>query len=571
MNSVTIISFTLFTVFVALFTYFKTKGKHVGDSQDGYFLGGRSLTAGVIAGSLLLTNLNATNFVGMTAQAYKYNMSVMSWEVASGLTLLIVALYLVPRYLKQGITTIPDFLETRFDVQTKMFVTTLFLISYIVNLLPPTLYSGALALVKIFNVQAMFGVSEVAAIWILVWSIGLIGAAYAIFGGLRAIAISDTINGIGLIIGGLAVPFFALSYLGDGDIMVAFKQITTTSTAKLNSIGSISDPVPFGTLFTGMFLVNLYYWGTDQSIIQRALGAKNLKHAQKGVMIAGLLKVLTPFIVIVPGVIAFHIYGGNAFKNPDTVYSTLVSDVMPKWILGFFAAVMFGAILSTFNSVLNSASTLFALNFVKPLSKKEKTDQDMVRIGRNFAIIIAIISMCIAPLIMYAPQGIFQYFQVVAGFFNVPIFTIILIGYTTKRVPSIAAKISLIIFVASYAAMQLIFKPDLNFLHQLGILFVICIVIMLIIGKICPRKIPYEIPSNNVVDMKPWKGRFVFGGLVAIAMIGMFIIFSPLGLVRTKILVTLPQYIWWVLAAVIVLIIGYLLKNKYNPSDNIYK
>jgi solute:Na+ symporter, SSS family len=572
LNTVTIISFLLFTAFVAILTYYKTKGKHVGDSQDGYYLGGRSLTAGVIAGSLLLTNLNAISFVGMTAQAYKYNMSVMSWEVASGLTLVIVALYLVPRYLRQGITTIPDFLESRFDNQTKMFVTILFLVSYIVNLLPPTLYSGALALVKIFNVQAVFGVSEVAAIWILVWSIGLIGAAYAIFGGLRAIAVSDTINGIGLLIGGLAVPFFALSYLGDGNIMAAFSQITTVSTAKLNSVGSNTDPVPFATLFTGMFLVNMYYWGTDQSIIQRALGAKNLNQAQKGVMIAGLFKVLTPFIIIVPGIIAFHIYGGNAFKNPDTVYSTLVSDVLPKWLTGFFAAVMFGAILSTFNSVLNSASTLFSLNVIKPLSKKKHTDQDMVRIGRNFAIIIAILSMFIAPLIMYAPQGIFQYFLIVAGFFNVPIFTIILIGYTTKRVPAIAAKISLVIFVASYASMQLIFKPELNFLHQLGILFVICVTIMLIIGKFCPRKEPYIIPKNNIVDMKPWKGRFIFGSFIAILMIGMYVAFSPLGFVRTKIAATPGQSVWWIISAVIVLIIGYALKKKYNPEDsNIYK
>ena len=572
MNTITIISFILFTAFVAVLTYYKTKGKHVGESQDGYYLGGRSLTAGVIAGSLLLTNLNATNFVGMSAQAYKYNMSVMSWEVAAGLTLLIVALYLVPRYLRQGITTIPDFLESRFDNQTKMFVTILFLISYIVNLLPPTLYSGALALVKIFNIQKTFGVSEIAAIWVLVWAIGIIGAAYAIFGGLRAIAVSDTINGIGLIIGGLAVPFFALMYLGNGNIMAALTEVTTNSTAKLNSVGSIGDPVPFATLFTGMFLVNLYYWGTDQSIIQRALGAKSLEHAQKGVMLAGFFKVLTPFIVIVPGIIAFHIYGANAFDNPDTVYSTLVNDVMPKPLVGFFAAVMFGAILSTFNSVLNSASTLFALNVVKPLSKKERNDNDMVRIGRNFGIIIAILSMFIAPLIMFAPQGIFQYFQIVAGFFNVPIFTIILIGYTTKRVPAIAAKISLVIFVASYAAMQLVFKPNLHFLHQLGILFVICVAIMLIIGKFYPRKEPYVLPMKNAVNMTPWKGRFVFGGFVAITMIAMYVAFSPVGFVRTKIAAVPSQYVWWIIAAVIVGIIGYVLKKKYNPDDsNIYK
>ena len=410
MNTVTIVSFIFFTALVAVLTWLKTRGGHLGDSQDGYYLAGRSLTWGVIAGSMLLTNLNATNFVGLSAQAYTSNMSAMGWEVPTGITLVIVALFLIPRYLKQGITTIPEFIETRYDKGTKTFITYLFLFGFIVNVLPPALYAGALALVRIFDVQALLGISEVAAIWILVWGIGLIGAAYAIFGGLKAIAISDTINGIGLVIGGLAVPVFALSFLGDGSISAGLDQILNNSTAKLNAVGGNKDVVPFATLFTGMFLVNLYYWGTNQAIIQRALGAKSLEHAQKGVLLAGLLKMLTPFIIIIPGVIAYHIYGGNAFSNPDMVYSTLVNDVLPKPLVGFFAAVMFGAILSTFNSVLNSASTLFAINLVKPHLGEKATDKKMVSIGRTFSIIVALISMTIAPLIIYAPQGLVSIF-----------------------------------------------------------------------------------------------------------------------------------------------------------------
>lgn len=509
-----------------------TKGQKIGESQDGYFLGGRSLTATVIAGSLMLTQLNALNFVGLTSQAYTGNMASMAWSVTTALPMIFVAIYLMPRYLKQGITTIPDFLESRFNKTTKSIVSFLFLTSYILNLLPPTLYTGALALVRIFDIKNTFGISESAAIWILVWALGLIGAGYAIFGGLKAIAVSDTINGVGLLFGGMAIPVFALAYLGDGEISVGLQKILTTHTDKLNSIGSASSKVPFATLFTGMFLVNIYFWGTDQSMIQRTLGAKSLESAQKGVMVAALLKMFTPFMLLLPGIVAFHIYQGKVFDKPDMVYSTLVSDVLPKPLAGFFAAVMFGAILSTFNSVLNSASTLFAINFVKPYSKKPKTEKELVIIGRNIGIVMAFVSMIIAPFLMYAPEGIFQYFQKVASLFSIPIFTIIIVGYMTRFVPAIAANMGIIFFVAIYALLQFVIKPELHFLHQGFILFIITTIMMLIIGKFYPRKEAFVLPSKDVVNLTPWKHRYIFGIFLTIFMIVMYIIFSPLVLTK---------------------------------------
>ncbi|MGL5961913.1 MAG: sodium:solute symporter family transporter, partial [Cetobacterium sp.] len=198
------LSFIFFTLLVGVLTYYKTKGDKL-DTNDGYFLGGRSLTAGFIAGSLMLTNLSPANFAGMSAQSFTHNMSVMGWEVGSGITLVLVAMFLVPRYLKGGLTTIPEFLEDRFDPGVKKFVTYLFLISYVLNGLPPTLYAGALVMSQLFDVSGIFGISYTAGIWLTVWAIGIIGAIYAIFGGLKAVAFSDTLNGIGLIIGGLSV------------------------------------------------------------------------------------------------------------------------------------------------------------------------------------------------------------------------------------------------------------------------------------------------------------------------------------------------------------------------------
>ena len=282
-------------------------------------------------------------------------------------------------------------------------------------------------------------------------------------------------------------------------------------------------------MFTGLLLVNLYYWGTDQAIIQKGLAAKNLKEGQKGIIYAGLLKVLTPFMIIIPGVMAFQIFGGD-IQNTDIVYPQLVKTVLPTPVVGLFAAAMMGAILSTFNGVLNSASTLFALNVYKPTWGEGKSDLELVRIGKVFGVVIAVIAMVAAPFIMYAPAGLFDYLQTINGFFNVPIFTIIFMGYVTKRVPPIAAKVAITFFVSVYAITQLVLDLPIHYLHVSAILFVLSCVIMLVIGKLHPSANSYQIENKQVVNIEPWENRFKASGIVVFSMISMYIIFSKIGL-----------------------------------------
>ena len=549
MSITILLSFFFFTGFVVLYTWARVKNEK-NDSKDGYFLGGRSLTGGLIASSLILTNLSATSFVGMSALSYKGNMSVMGYEVASGITLVIIALFLVPRYLKQGITTIPDFLESRYDLSVKQFVTVLFLLSYIINLLPNTLYAGSMVIGGIFDVEAMLGIDRFQSVLLISSIIGFLGLFYAIYGGLKAVVIADTLNGVGLIVGGLMIPIFGLIVLGDGSFVDGFTVISTNATEKLQAVGASDDPnVPFSTMFTGLLLVNLYYWGTDQAIIQRALGAKNLKEGQKGVILAGAIKVITPLFLIIPGIIAYHMFGtvdasGQSFEA-DTMYTRLVNEVLPKPLVGFFIAAMFGAILSTFNGVLNSSTTLFTLNVYKPMFDKENklSDLELVNKGRVFGLFIAILSVGIAPFIMFAPNGLFDLLQRLAGLFSVPIFTIVLMGYVTKRVPAIAAKISLTFFVVAYGTIQ--FTPtafhsylgplqplaELHFFHQLAVLFVICCTLMYLIGKVRPRETAYVMPINESIDITPWAFRFEASGIILYMVLGAYIVFSDLGLV----------------------------------------
>ncbi|WP_196593046.1 solute:sodium symporter family transporter [Pectinatus sottacetonis] len=534
MQYLTIITFVLAIAVVGIYTYRKMKkGQSASGSEDNYFLGGRSLTWGVVGMSLLLTNMNPTQFVGMSGQAFSQNMSNMAYEVTSGFVLVIVALLLVPRYLKQGLTTIPQFLEYRYDKQTKSIVSILFMILFIINIIPTTLYAGAIALSQIFNVQQLFGLTFAQGIWLTVWVVGIIGFFYAILGGLKAVAISDTFNGIALAIGGLLVPIFALIHMGNGNFSVGLAQFLTATPEKFNAIGAVGDAVPFNGAIIGLLLVNFYYWGTDQSIVQRALAAKSLEHSQKGVMLCGLLKTFTPILVILPGIMAFQMIGNDG-SPADTMYAKLVLQVLPTWLIGLFSAAMFGSILSVYNGVLNSAATLFAINVYKPRWGKGKNDKQIVAAGKKFGILIAIISMIISPMIMYAPAGLFQFTQTLSGFFNVPIFTIIFMGYVTKRVPAVAAKIGLVFFIVVYGILQLIIQPEMSFLYQLLILFIITCAIMLIIGRIKPRKEDFVLETYNVVELKEWSHRYEAAWFVTFLVFFWYIIFSPLGLASTQ-------------------------------------
>jgi SSS family solute:Na+ symporter len=526
-----IISFIGFTLLVAIISYIKSR-KTNESTSDGYFLGGRSLTAVTIAGSLLLTNLSTEQIVGLNGQAFKEGILVMAWETLAAIAMVVTAIFLLPRYLKGGITTVPQFLEKRYDKTTKTITSVLFLSGYMVVLLPIVLYSGALAINTMFNIPELLGVSETTALWMTVWGIGIIGSIYAIFGGLRAVAISDLINAFGLLIGGMLIPVFGLWAVGDGDILNGITTLIQANPEKFNSLGGPKASVPFGTIFTGMMLVQLFYWGTNQAIIQRALGAKNLKEGQKGLLLASFIKILGPLIVVLPGIIAFHLFG-NTLDNPDQAYPMLVNEVLPATLVGFFAAVLFGAILSSFNSALNSSVTLFGIDIFKSHIRKDATEKQTVFAGKAFGIVLAIFAMMIAPLIAKAPDGLFGYLQEVNGCYSIPILTIIVVGYLTKYVPAIAAKIAILSGVILYSISQFILKPFVigaddypHFLHVMAILFVLNVLIMLIIGRIKPRQDAFKLTYTNQVDITPWKYLNVVGIGICVLVLAIYIYFA---------------------------------------------
>lgn len=453
-----IFSFVGFTLFVAFVAWYKTRNTDE-NTADGFYLGGRSLGAITIAGSLLLTNLSAEQIVGLNGQSFSEGVLVMAWETLAAIAIVVTALFLLPRYMKSGITTIPEFIENRFDKQTKVILSILFLFAYGVVLLPTILYSGSLAFSTMFDLPELLGISEWLVIWVCVISIGFIGIIYAIYGGLKAVAVSDLINAIGLLIGGLMIPIFGLLVIGDGSVTDGLSTLWKSNPEKFDATGGIDSTIPLSTIFTGMMISQIYYWGTNQSILQRVFAAKSLKEGQKGMFLAALVKFLIPVIVVLPGILAWHLFHGD-LNNPDQAYPQLVKEVLPVAFIGFFAAVLFGAILSSFNSLLNSSATLYGFDLYRFFFKKDATDMQTVKAGKRFGLLLGLISMSIAPFIFFAKGGLFTYIQSSLGSLSVPIFSVVFVGISFKKVPAAGAKFALVSSVILYLISLVILEPS---------------------------------------------------------------------------------------------------------------
>ncbi|WP_336987363.1 solute:sodium symporter family transporter [Altererythrobacter aquiaggeris] len=527
--ALTLASCTAFMALVALIAWRQARGSV--DTKDGYFLAGRGLGGVFIAGSLLLTNLSAEQLIGLNGSAYGFNLSSMAWEVTAAVATIAMAFIFLPRYLAGAFTTLPEFLRDRYDIGVQRLSVVLFLLGYGLVTIPSVLYSGSIAVMKIFDVPGLFGIGEFPALVATILVIGVIGAAYAVFGGLKAVAVSDTLNGIGLLFMGVLILVLGLMALGSGDIAGGIQRLVQDNPEKLNAIGGADDPTPFGTIFTGMIIANLFYWCTNQYVIQRTLAARSLAEGQKGVLLSGYFKVLVPFLMMVPGVIAFHLYGPG-LATIDLAYPQLVRDLLPHWLMGLFLAVLLGAVFSSFNSLVNSAATLFCLDILAPLRVQPLSDQAMVRTAKIVSAVIAVSSFVVAPLLFLAPEGLWQIIRIFTGFYNIPVITIVLVGLFTRRVPAIAAKIVIVFHVIAYGLLKFALADvvTLHFLHIYAVLFVIEVAIMLAAGKIAPRAQPWKFTPVKGVDLTSWKWAVPTAVSLFSCVVATYLLFSNFGL-----------------------------------------
>jgi SSS family solute:Na+ symporter len=487
----------------------------------------------VIAGSLILTNLSTEHLIGLNADAYRHTIAVMAWETTAALAMVLMALYFLPKYLSRGLTTIPQFLADRYDQTTRVVATVLFLLSYTVAILPIVLLFGASGLENLFDISETWGVTPTQAKWMLVWGVGILGSMYAIFGGLKAVAISDTVNGVGFLIAGLVIPWLALRMIGDGDAWAGLDEVYTENQQKFDITGDEPDSfLPLGVLFTGMIVNQIFFWCTNQSIVQRTLGARSLAEGQKGVLIAAGFKLLGPLIIVLPGVIAFHMFHDELGDDAMQAYPRLVRHVLPPALTGFFAAVMVGAILSTFNSVLNSAATLFSRGIYRHAINKEATDRQTARAGRICSIVLAVVAMSLAPTIN-SEGSLYEHLQRINATFFGPMLAVILLGMLTRWATASSATIALIagpifyyLLISDWSNVGLPGPlgswlstiSEVHFLHLLAVVFLLTIVGMGILSVLKPSPYqPIDPEKHDFVDMAPWKWRKVVSAVVVIA------------------------------------------------------
>jgi SSS family solute:Na+ symporter len=567
----TLVSFAFFTGLVGVLTYLLVRGKE-SDSSEGYFLAGRSLSAGVIAGSLLLTNLSTEQLVGLNGAAFGDGLAVMAWEVVAGLSLVVMAIFFLPRYLARGITTIPEFLAGRFDDTTRTITNAIFIAAYAGILLPIILYTGARGLSDILDLHTLTGIqSDRAILWIVVWMIGIIGSIYAIFGGLRTVAISDTINGFGLLVGGVMIAWLGLKLVGDGDALGGWTAMRQENPERFNSLGGEDSSVPWHTLFTGVLLLNLFYWTTNQQIIQRTFAAKSLAEGQKGVLLAAGFKIFAPLILVLPGMMAYYLDSKGVLfdadrvavlrdeakseldamsvlerdaalvegmsegawltgqvqgKKKDKSYGALVRQVLPWQLTGFFAAVMVGAILSSFNSALNATATLFSLGLYRRFINANADERATVRSGQLFGTAIAIVAMVVAPLLA-GQDSIFGYLQKMNGLYFIPIFAVVLVGMLDRRVPAWSANLALVLGFTAIALGYFVFGStieayNIHEFHFLGLVFAGLVALMILCAAVAPRdesESPVEASQKSPIPMARWPLAKPVGATLAISVV----------------------------------------------------
>jgi len=491
-----------------------------------YFLASKALPWWAVGASLIASNISAEQFIGMSGSGFKIGLAIASYEWMSALTLVIIAVFFIPIYIKQGVFTMPQFLQQRFDNRVKVVMAIFWLLVFVFINLTSILYLGALAM------HSMFGWNLMPCILLLAF----VSVAYSIYGGLKAVAWTDIIQVVLLIGGGLLVTYVALDLLGNGSFFKGVNSLFTEAPEKLDIILDKShdyykDLPGWGVILGGMWVANLYYWGCNQYIIQRALGAKSVREAQKGVLFAGFLKLLLPLIVVVPGIVAFLLHQKGMLSpenmellsnSSDKAYPVLLT-LLPQGVRGLAFAALAAAILSSLATMMNSISTIFTMDIYKSYFNKTASESNLVLTGRVTAFVSICIAICIAPMLTNLDQA-FQYIQEFTGFISPGALAIFLAGFFYKKATAngaLAAALSTFVF-------SLLFKlilPEIPFLDRMGYVFLICLFVIWFFALIENKKTEDKTIILNKEMFKTSTGFKIGAVIIVIVLIALYTIF----------------------------------------------
>jgi solute:Na+ symporter, SSS family len=520
----------------------REKKGHVKNSSD-YFLASKALPWWAVGASLIASNISAEQFIGMSGSGFALGLAISTYEWMAAATLLVVAIFFLPIYMKKGIYTMPGFLLDRYDTRVRTTMAVFWLLLYVFVNLTSVLYLGALSLNIILNVPMIYGIIGLA----------LFAMIYSIYGGLKAVAWTDVVQVVFLIAGGLATTYIALQMVGSGDAwdgigilrkevpghfsMILSKGEMMIPDGKGGTRDAYGDLPGLSVLIGGMWITNLSYWGFNQYITQRALAAKSLDEAQKGMIFAGFLKLLMPLIVVVPGIAALVIVNNGidtgfieSMKDPvtgiiksDRAYPTLL-QILPTGLKGLAFAALTAAIVSSLASMANSTSTIFTMDIYTKYFGKNSSETNQVRVGRITAAVAFVIAAIVAPALGQLDQA-FQFIQEYTGFISPGVFAIFFFGVFWKKTTSNAALVGAALSIPLSVVLKYLF-PELPFLDRMGIVFLVLAALMIIIsliegkGKDHPKSI--DINAELFSTSTGFKiGAILIAGIIA----GLYTIF----------------------------------------------
>ena len=607
-----------------------------------YFLAGRGLTWWLVGFSLIAANISTEQFVGMSGSAADWlGMAIASYEWMAAVTLVIVGFVFLPKLLRCGIYTIPEFLEYRFGVLSRTIMAIATMVILVGVPTASVIYSGAKVITVFFQGTSMFGL-DLGDLTVACWMIGLSAALYVYVGGLKACAWTDLVWGVALIIGGAVVLILAMQAIGSADptALIATKVATSNATVdqlagagawdrftmlnsgpavegpngaggKMHMIRPLSDPaIPWLALVGGLWIPNLFYWGLNQYIMQRTLGSKSLAEGQKGIVFAAFLKLIIPFVVVIPGMLAYNLYSGDLrqqgeLKNqtiladfntaPDRVFpftlnfarlepalarriaehnvtkagvdAALAADATPEQIFAasdaavttapakqvpvatrlvgydydaafptllrnllkpgftwFVLAAIFGAVVSSLASMLNSASTIFTMDIFHKL-KKDASQKGLVTVGRMSMLVFVAIACIIAPS-LGKPEfgGIFNFIQEFQGFISPGVLAVFLFGFLVHKAPRYLGWLGIVLNAALYGILKFA-VPELVFLNRMAVCFIVVVVVMGVLTKLNPLPAPVIMPVNNQIPLESSKGAKMWGWVVVALTLVLYVIF----------------------------------------------
>jgi SSS family solute:Na+ symporter len=475
-----IASFLVFFLIVVGISMYKSRKE---ESGEDFFLASRGLLWPMIGLSLIAANISTEQIVGQAGQgASSVGLAVASYEWMASITLVFVAFFFLPRFLRSGIFTMPEYLEYRYNSAARGIMALYTLVVYVCVTIAAVIYSGALTINTIFDIN--LGKS--------VWLIGGIAALYTTWGGLKAVAWADLFLGGALLVGGIVVVGYGFSEVG------GMSSFMTTNADRLHMILPKDNTVlPWTALIIGLWIPNFYYWGLNQYITQRTLAAKSIRQGQMGIMFAAFLKLLIPFIVIFPGIMAYQLYSEQLTATSDAAYPLLIRNLIPIGVRGFIFAAIAGAVISSLASMLNSASTIFTMDLYKRHMNKDASPKSLVSIGRVMTLILVVLG-CFIALQLQNPrfQGIFNYIQEFQGYISPGILAAFVFGMIFKKSPPAAGVTALVANPIIYYVLYLT-AGNMAFLNRMAVTFAIILVLMALITVMKPLPEPKTMPVRK--------------------------------------------------------------------------